>query len=405
MNQNLRVAFFCDSYLEVNGVAMTSKRLEDFAYRHNFPFLTIYGGKKTQKTKKGSVTRLEFKRSPLSFSLDNELSYDPLFQRYTNKMIDELNEFRPNVIHITGLNDVSILGAWLAHRRKLPILASWHTNLHEFAGRRLKKTFAFLGNQTGAKIAEFAEQKIFAGAKLYYKMGKVILAPNEELISQLHSSTKRTTRLMLRGVDTELFTPEKRTVKDDVFRFGFVGRLRPEKNVRVLADLEKELLKAGASNFEFSIIGDGSERGFLEKEMKHAKFYGYLHGEPLAEAFANMDVFVFPSETETFGQVVQEANASGVPAIVTNSGGPKFFTINYENGFVAENLAEFTKFALQLMTNPAQLDKMRRLSRKFALSRSWDAVFEEVYEAYAECRKIKPLKTGKNLSKPVASSS
>jgi glycosyltransferase involved in cell wall biosynthesis len=189
---------------------------------------------------------------------------------------------------------------------------------------------------------------------------------------------------MTRGVDTEEFAPAKRTAADGVFRFGFVGRLRAEKNVRQLADLEKRLLAAGQTNFKFLIVGEGNERDFLEKNMTRAEVTGFLDGERLAEAYANMDVFVFPSETETFGNVVQEANASGVPAIVTNQGGPKFIVRHGETGFIAENFDEFVRYSLLLMTDREKLAQMKNQAREFALSRSWDAVFESVYQAYAE---------------------
>ncbi|HZH34485.1 MAG TPA: glycosyltransferase [Pyrinomonadaceae bacterium] len=386
----LRVAFFTDSYLEVNGVAMTSQRLENFARQRNYPFLTVYAGKKTQYERDGSVERQELKRSFLSIPMDAGLAYDPLFQRHNNLMRRRLEEFRPDVVHITGLNDVSILGAWLAHKLKIPPIASWHTNLHEFAATRLHQTFWFVPEKMRKPVIGLAERKILDGAVLYYKMGKVILAPNQELIDTLKKGTGREAHLMIRGVDTEIFAPEKRTARDGVFRLGFVGRLQPEKNVRLLVDLEKELIRAGKTNYEFLIAGDGSERSWLEQNFKSARFTGFIEGENLSEAYANMDVFVFPSETDAFGNVVQEAFASGVPAIVANLGGPKYIVRDGETGFVAENLTDFARFVLELMDNPARHPEMSRKAREFALSRSWDAVFEQVYQAYDECRKFRP---------------
>ena len=118
--------------------------------------------------------------------------------------------------------------------------------------------------------------------------------------------------------------------------------------------------------------------------MRNAELTGFLEGVKLSEAYANMDVFVFPSETDTFGNVIQEANASGVPAIVTAKGGPKFIVRHGETGFVAENTEDFVKFSLELMDNPEKLAKMKRAARENALSRSWNSVFEKVYEAYEE---------------------
>jgi glycosyltransferase involved in cell wall biosynthesis len=130
--------------------------------------------------------------------------------------------------------------------------------------------------------------------------------------------------------------------------------------------------------------------------MKTAEFTGFLEGERLSEAYADIDVFLFPSETDAFGNVVQEANASGVPAIVTNQGGPKFIVRHGETGFIAENPEDFVKYSIELMDNPAKLVKMKETSRATALSRSWDSVFETVYDAYSEAIKISEEQKQKN---------
>lgn len=384
MKEVLRVAFFPDSYREINGAALTSRKLTEYARKKDFPFLCICAGEKTSIETEKNYTELSLKRSPLSFGLDKDLKYDPLFNRHLGKVRREIEKFRPDVFHITGLNDVSIIGAILGHQLQIPLVGSWHTNLHEFAGRRLEKIFSFLPENARFAVSKFAERKILDGAVLYYKMPKVILAPNDDLIEIFEKGTKRPTRLMIRGVEADLYSPEKRTVNDGIFRLGFVGRLRAEKNVRMLAEIEKQLIESGKTNFMFLIVGDGDERKWLEKNMAHAEFTGFIEGEELARAFANMDVFVFPSETETFGNVIQEANAAGVPAIVTDQGGPKFIVRDEETGFVAKNVEDFTKFCVLLMDNSEKLTTMKKASREFALSRSWEAVFEGVYAAYEE---------------------
>lgn len=388
MNKPLRVAFFPDSYLEVNGAAMTSQRLVGYALKNGYPFLCVHADKKTEIVQDGSVTFLKLKRSPISFKLDEDLAYDPLFQRHSTRVLREMVKFKPDVIHITGINDISIVGVYLGWKMQIPVLGSWHTNIHEFAAHRLAKMFSFLSDSLVSKLTNFAERKILDGSLLYYKIPKVILAPNQELIDLMAQRTGRKSMLMSRGVDTENFSPDKRTVNDGIIRFGFVGRLRAEKSVRVLADLEKKLLEAGQTNFKFLVVGEGNEREFLEKNMSRVEVTGFLDGERLSEAYANMDVFVFPSKTETFGNVVQEANSSGVPAIVTDEGGPKFIVRHEETGFIAENFDEFVKYSLELMNNPNKLAEMKRRSREVALSRSWDAVFAEVYRGYEECWRI-----------------
>jgi glycosyltransferase involved in cell wall biosynthesis len=253
--------------------------------------------------------------------------------------------------------------------------------------------FSFLPVSAVSTLSEFAERKIFDGAILYYKMPQVILAPNQELIDILAKKNNRKVFLMSRGVDTEEFSPANQTINDGIFRIGFVGRLRAEKNVRMLADLEKKILAAGKKNFRFLIVGEGNEREWLEKNLQRADFTGFLDGKRLAEAYANMDVFVFPSESDTFGNVIQEANASGVPAIVTDQGGPKFIVRDNETGFVAKNFDDFVKFSLVLMNDAEKLKEMKIAAREFAKSRSWDAVFESVYRAYAEACAIAAEKT------------
>lgn len=377
-----RVAFFPDSYLEINGAALTCRKLTGFARKRGYPFLCVYADKNTEKSSDGSLINLSLKRSAVSIPIDHGLKYDPFYNRHIKLVEKTLDEFKPDVIHLTGVNDVSIIAAILAYKHRLPLIGSWHTNIHEFAARRLDKLFRFLPRNLRNSLTGFAEKNIFKGAVLYYKMPQVVLSPNQELIDSLVKDNDRASLLMARGVDTDTFNPSKRTVNDGIFRFGYIGRLREEKNVRLLEKLEKRLLELGKTNFKFLIVGEGTEREWLEKNMQTAEFTGYLEGEPLAEAYANLDVFIFPSETDTFGNVAQEAMASGAPAIVTNQGGPKFVIKDGETGFVAKNFDDFVKYSVELMDNPEKLSKMKQASIDFMKKKSWDAVFDGVYEAY-----------------------
>lgn len=391
MNEKLRVAFFPDSYLEVNGAAMTCRRLTAYAGKNDLPMLCVHGGHKNEIIVEGSVTHLALNRSPLSFRLDEDLAYDPLFQRHYYKVKRRLIDFKPDVIHITGLNDVSIIGAILAWQMNLPLLGSWHTNIHEFAASRIRRKFSFLPGKTAENLAAFAERKIMDGAGFYYKMPKVVLAPNQELVDDLHRRTGREARLMGRGVDSDFFDPAKRTVDDGVFRLGSVGRLRAEKNVRMLEEVEKAFIEAGHEDYEFLIVGEGDERPHLEQNMKRAVFTGFLEGEPLAEAYANMDVFVFPSETDAFGNVAQEAICSGVPAIVSDKGGPKFIIGDGKSGFVATQHDDYAKFSLRLYDDRKLLNKMKAAAREKALRHSWDSIFDDVYSKYKETIRLEEI--------------
>jgi glycosyltransferase involved in cell wall biosynthesis len=219
----------------------------------------------------------------------------------------------------------------------------------------------------------------------YYSMAQLLLAPNEELRQLMEKTAKRPCRLMYRGVDRKLFNPMRRTRKDDAVVLGFCGRLRPEKNVAVLPQIEEMLQAEGFTNYCFSIVGDGSEREALGSRMKQVEFHGVLRGESLAEAYANMDLFLFPSWTDTFGNVILEALASGVPCVVTSGGGPKFLVEEGVDGTVATSDAKFVAAAASLARQVDGLARLKEGSLHSKQVQTWDDVFEELYRQYAEC--------------------
>jgi glycosyltransferase involved in cell wall biosynthesis len=215
-----------------------------------------------------------------------------------------------------------------------------------------------------------------------YRRGAVLLAPSPELIELLHKRTGRPVVLMRRGIDSKAFSPEHRRRTDDAFVVGYVGRLMPEKGVRFFATLGRDLEKAGAGNFRIVMAGWGSEERWLRRNIRHAEFPGILDPEALGRAYANMDVFVFPSRTDTFGNVVQEALASAVPAVVSDCGGPKTIVEDGVTGLVASSDEEMCRHVLRLMRDPVERMRMGVAGRERMLPRSWDDVFESVYNAY-----------------------
>ena len=386
---NPRVAFFADSFVEVNGAAMTCRKLTEYAKVKGLPMLCVFGAEETRTWDEGSVRMLSLKRSPASISLDEGLAFDPFFNRHVPRVLDAFEAFSPNTIHITGLNDVSIVGSYLAWKESIPMVGSWHTNLHEFASRRIGKFLRWMPNGIGNKISRAVEEKIFDGSMLYYKMPKIILSPNEELVATIGRRTLRDSRLMGRGVDCSFFSPKRRTIDDGKTRIGFVGRLRPEKNPRILVEVERRLVEEGIADYEFLIVGEGSDRAWLEENMKRARFTGFLTGDALANAYADMDIFVFPSETDAFGNVVQEALASGVPAIVSPKGGPKTIIEPGRSGFIASSRDEYGERTVELIKNPARLAEMKIAARGRAETKSWSAVFDEVFDAYRDVLRMR----------------
>jgi glycosyltransferase involved in cell wall biosynthesis len=129
-------------------------------------------------------------------------------------------------------------------------------------------------------------------------------------------------------------------------------------------------------------VGEGSERAWLRQNLERAELPGVLQGEALARAYANMDVFVFPSETDTFGNVILEALASGVPSVVSARGGPKFLVHEGVTGLVAPDFDGFAAAVIGLYRDPGKRERMRASAREAALGRSWDKVFEGVYRSY-----------------------
>lgn len=376
-----RVAFFPDSFHEINGAALTCRQLETYAERERRDFMTVRCGPREFFQHTGHAWRLQLRRGRFAIPIDRDLSFDPLLFLRRQQVVDSVRGFAPDLVHITSPGDVGILGAWTAHALGVPLIASWHTNVHEFAGRRLRKMFSFVpgvGTLQNA-VETFVLQRVL----WFFARADIALAPNPEIVNQIAARSGKPAFLMTRGVDRALFSPSRRNRREGPFTLGFVGRLNPEKNVRFLASLEKALLTAAAPPFRFSIVGGGSELEWLQANMRNAHFSGVLTGEPLARAFANMDLFVFPSTTDTFGNVVREALASGVPAIVTDKGGPKYLIEAGVTGFVAQDEAAFVNAVLRVMNDPTLHRRMCAAAASDAIHNSWDRVFEsEVYAAY-----------------------
>lgn len=390
-----RVAFFTDSFHEVNGVAHTSRNFAAFARRRGLPFLSIRAGSAAPSSEAGFHT-LELPRSRAAIALEKDLFFDPFFIRHTRRIDRALRSFRPDIIHITGPSELGIAGAWFARRHGIPLAASWHTNVHEYAGRRMHWLTRHLRPKLATLVEKTVERLSLAAVTRFYRLARVLFAPNPDLCRLLEARCGRPCHLMQRGVDTDLFTPEKRSrnrhqtllnhhekasnLDEKTTLLGFVGRLSVEKNVALLPRIEASLRASGITRTRFLIIGHGSLEAQLRQQLPDALYPGVLHGEALAEAYANMDLFVFPSHTDTFGNVVLEALASGVPALVTPHGGPRHI-VSPATGYVFEDEG-FVSAIAEHIRDISRQAPMRQAARSHALTCSWDAVFDNVYEAY-----------------------
>jgi phosphatidylinositol alpha 1,6-mannosyltransferase len=378
----LRVALFTDSFHEANGVATLSREYATFAQRQQLPFFCVHGGARTQMIHQESFTTLELKRSPARFPVDHDLYCDPLLSRYRNWVMTQLRPFQADLVHITGPGDVGVLGFWVAHCLGIPLVASWHTNLHEYAGRRVDKLLSFFPARWRQRISSMTERQSLRACLSFYGLARFHLAPNQTMVDMLEKRTSKPAFLMAHGVDTEVYAPSRRGRKSSSFCIGYVGRLTPEKNVRLLVELEQKLLAAGEHDFRFVVVGEGGEKAWLRKNLQYGDFPGVLRGEGLAEAFANMDVFVFPSRTDTFGLVLLEALASGVPVVVSPETGIRAGVRHGVTGFYAEDSNSFAQSVLYLMKSEAVHGEISRAARDFAGSKTWCDVFEQLYRTY-----------------------
>ncbi len=375
-----RVAYFPDSFHEVNGVAHTSRNFVAYAERKERPFLCVRaGGRQTAIEQVGTVRTLELGRSRTSMRVEKDLEFDWFFWRHGAAIERELRRFRPEVIHITGPSELGFFGAYFARKLSVPLVASWHTNVHEYLARRTARMMPGID-----RAERIIESSTLWAMTQFYKLAKVLFAPNAELCAMLEAATGRVCHLMRRGVDTELFSPARRTRPLDapVLRLGYVGRLSVEKNVALLPKLAAQL-KVMQVTAEFYIIGQGGDEAALRRDLPDATFAGVLRGEALATAYAEMDVLVFPSHTDTFGNVVLEALASGVPAVVTPDGGPKYIVRHEFNGFAVPD-AMFGNVIGLLARNREMLAAFRKSARDYGMGCSWDAVFDRVYAVYGE---------------------
>ncbi len=385
MSATPRVALFCETFHEINGVALTARQLGAYAQRHELPLLVIHGGKRKSHQQEGSVTRVELTRGWASVRIESDLHYDFAFWRYVNTIRKELEAFRPDVIHITSPGELGQLGVYLSRKLKIPLVASWHTNFHQFVARRLQKLIGWMPEGISRPAVAWSQKDGLRFLLWFYGLANVTLAPTLEQVAWLETELKRPSFLMPRGVDSEQFNPRHRTVTDATLRLGFVGRVTPEKGVRLLADIERALEGIGQKDFRIVVVGDGSEVTWLKRALKHGEFMGVLRGEELARAYANMDLLVFPSRTDTFGNVIQEAAASSVGAVVTNEGGPRHLVLPGITGRIARTNEEFVAAVVEVTKNRDELRRMGTAARENVAGTSWDAAFGMTYAAYRYC--------------------
>lgn len=292
-----------------------------------------------------------------------------------------LRSFQPDVVHLVGPVVLGAIVPGIVRRLGLPLIASYHT---DFGAYSRHYGFGFLQHGVNAWL------------RWIHNRCRINLCPSSFTLRVLRSAGFRRLRIWGRGVDVERFHPRHRS---EAWREAvgaqpgerivlYVGRVAAEKRVELLPEAIR-----GLPNTRLVIVGDGPFRPELQRRCAGlpVHFTGYLKGEALAAAYASADAFVFPSDTDTFGQVIQEAMASALPVVAARAGGAIDLVQHGQNGYL------FTPgVATDLRARLRELlaDDTRRMAqglagRAAAERRSWPSVMEELmgYYGYAMRRR------------------
>ena len=288
-------------------------------------------------------------------------------------LAETLAEGRYDLVHVTAPGPSGVAASLLSRVSGTPLLASYHTELAAYAGLR-----------SGDGAME-AISRAALGA--FYTAPSRVLSPSPAADRSLLGLGARESRIdrWERGVDTDRFGPGKaeRGAFPGELRVLYAGRLTREKGVDLLAE---SFLRARVvePRLHLLLAGGGPEEGELRARLgEHATFLGWLEGEDLARAYASADLFLFCSRTDTYGQVVLEAGASGLPVVAVGEGGPAALIENRHTGMLCQPDADHLAGAvLQLAASPALRRRLGEAARGAVATRSWERAMEQLANGY-----------------------
>lgn len=291
---------------------------------------------------------------------------------------------RYDVINVVTPGTMGLQGVRVARRMGVPALAMYTTNFAEYGSKR---ALGILGQRSFLKRPAVAATEAVGWSLMrsFYSRRngiRLVLAPTRRTMEMIGKRLDAPLAILGRGVDTDLFQPPPEEVLDS--RAGrrplmlYSGRIhRGDKNL----DLFVEILDA-IPDVRLLVVGDGPDREGLEAELgDRAEFTGRLTGRALGAAYRRCDFFVFPSKYDTFGQVVTEAMATGLPVVVSDQGGPQELVDDGVTGFVADEHS-FVGRVRQLARSAELRRRMGRRARTAAEARSWTRIFEELMDHY-----------------------
>jgi glycosyltransferase involved in cell wall biosynthesis len=371
--RSLRIAFVTETYPpEVNGVALTMARIVSGMAARNHEIQLIRPRQNAQPPAELTdrfhevFTRgLPIPRYPdLRMGLPSKRA---LVRLWSHK--------RPDVVHIATEGPLGWSALQAARLLKLPVCSDFRTNFHAYS-----KHYGI----------GWLQRPIMGYLRKFHNRTQATMVPTEALRQELADSGFLRLSVVSRGVDVRLFSPKRRSetlrsqwgaAKDDFIAL-YVGRLAPEKNLEVLV-ASFASIKASRPNARFVVVGDGPARAELEQRMPYAMFAGQRRGEDLAAHYASADLFVFPSLTETFGNVTVEAMASGLPVLAFDHAAASELITSGENGLLIRfgNSAAFADTAASLMGKRQWLQYMGERAHKRVAALDWEQVvlrFEQV---------------------------
>lgn len=357
----LRIALVASSYNYIrDGVALTLNRLVAYLERQGVDVLVFAPVGKTPALDHAG-TLVPVPSIPVPFRTEYRCAF--------NLPRAKLAAFRPDLIHLALAPDPlgrSAIGA--ARALNIPLVASCHTRFE-----------TYLKHYPGSRLLEGLLKSYLRYA---YGAAREVYVPSGSMLDALEADgVKSVFKLWPRGVDTALFHPAKRStawrakhgIGENEFVVAFISRLVREKELdTVVASLK--LFAARGITHRVLIAGDGPDRFMLEAGLPGAIFTGNLEGEELAHAYASSDVFLFPSETETFGNVTLEAMASGLPCVCANATGSRSLVVHDETGYLVapRNANEFAERLAVLAGDEALRTRLGAAGRARAETFSWD---------------------------------
>ena len=296
------------------------------------------------------------------------------------KIRKEIENYKPDVIHITTPSMLGNYALQIAQEKGIPVSTIYHTHYISYVNYYLS------GIQS---MVHLAENFVNSSTQNFYNNCNLVLAPTEEMISYLQGVgvAKSKMKIWARGIDKSIFNKDNRDVSkirkitgNDNFNILFASRLVWEKNletlVRVYQQAEKENLKVN-----FIIAGDGTAYHTMQEKMPNAFFLGKIDQKELGQVYASCDTFLFPSVSETYGNVVLEAMSSGLPCVIADGGGSKSFVEHGQNGFLCDPFDErdYLTHIKSLMSDDALRSEIITNSLAYTVGYDWGTLIEDYY--------------------------